>query len=542
MKKSVIILLLLGILLVSPLILAKEQAQTYSGFNRFTNDVKMFFASGNNKVKLALEIREKEIDSAISNSQNQNEKDAIKNLERAHKKLQVVREKISLDVADEVKESVDEIVNKIKDKEDLSDNFEVYVLEEEKTQLTAELIKKTFEWCKELASEDYTLMLQEEQCNPDTAISGLEEELKELKNLQEELFVQLMLDIRSCIDDPGTCNCEDNVDIGQKAKCEKMVALAVKCEYKDDENACSELKSMGPVKGDDFAESFVPDFLINLFRKKSYMIDYNIKKSDVPPGCYNENNKPECEQYRHMKETSSKCWDKDGNFLEEKCGEPKDKEPTMQESIPQCYDENNNFLEEKCGEITIVWNEEGLINYLIGKEIDNIINEFENSSEQHQIDINGSLEQTKILEVKGEIGEVEENIKGWVVDHPVGNEGGDDDLTWEIKTEIAKDGEGTGGLTLEIKNEMDVGNNNGDDGLTPEIETDVAGGSNEGNNNVVDEGMIVEDGINDIIKEGGENQIDKPPKDKEDVSPPVDDFVNVVDEDENPSEHGTVGD
>ncbi|GAJ19696.1 unnamed protein product, partial [marine sediment metagenome] len=187
-------------------------------------------------------------------------------------------------------------------------------------------------------------MLQEEECNPDTAIPGLEEELKELKKLQEELFVKLMLDIRSCIDDPGTCNCEDVSDTSEKAKCEKMIALAVQCEYKDDQEACSQMLSLRPP-----AESFVPDFLIDLFRKKSYMIDYDIEKSDVPPECYNENTKPECEQYRHLKEISAKCWDKEGNWDEEECGGPKEKEVTMQESIPQCYDENNNFLEEKCG-------------------------------------------------------------------------------------------------------------------------------------------------------------------------------------------------
>ncbi|MEA3378801.1 MAG: hypothetical protein U9Q69_04130, partial [Nanoarchaeota archaeon] len=59
-------------LLVLPLVLAQEQSQTYYGFNRFTDNVKMFFTSGDNKVGLALEIREKEVDSAIINSQNQN--------------------------------------------------------------------------------------------------------------------------------------------------------------------------------------------------------------------------------------------------------------------------------------------------------------------------------------------------------------------------------------------------------------------------------------------------------------------------------------
>ena len=540
MKKRVISLLLLGILLVALLVSAQEQAQTYSGFDRFIDDVKITFSSGDNKVKLALEIREKEVDSAIGNIKNQETDKAVKNLERAQKKLQLVQEKVSLDTVEEIKISVKEITNKINNENNLPKEFDEYILEEEKTQLAAELTKKIFEWCKELAKEDYTLMLQEEQCNPDTAPPGLQKELKELKNLQEELFVKLMLDIRSCIDDPGTCNCEDVSDTSEKAKCEKMIALAVKCEYKDDQEACSQMKSMRPP-----AKSFVPDFLMNLFKEKEGMIDYNIEKSDVPLECYNENDKPECEQYRHMKETA-KCWDKEGNWLEEECPGPKEKGPTIEESIPECYDENNIFLTEKCGKITMVRNEEGLINYLIGKEIDNIIDEFENKSEQHQIDVEGTLGQTKVQEIKEEIEGLEGQIKERTFAE--GTEGtgepGED-----IKTVVVEEGKG----------------GTGDDGLTPEVKTDVAGG-NGGDNNVVDEGgmasgtsgtsiddTIVSDDVDEtppeepenVIDEGtnvveeGENQVEAGPneKDNEDVTPEP----NVVDDTVDPGPEGIVG-
>ena len=64
MKKGVLIILLLGMLFISPLV----QAQTYSGFNRFTDNVRLTFSGGDNKVRLDLEIREKEISSAINNT------------------------------------------------------------------------------------------------------------------------------------------------------------------------------------------------------------------------------------------------------------------------------------------------------------------------------------------------------------------------------------------------------------------------------------------------------------------------------------------
>ncbi len=432
MKGGIIALLFISILLISPLVQAQTSSE-YSGFNRFTDNLKMFFASGDNKVRLALEIREKEINSAIENSQNQDEEDAIKNLERAHKKLQLVQEKVSLDTADEVEESVDEIIGQIEGEENLSDNFDVYVLEEKKTQLIAGLTKEIFEMCKRLAKEDYTLMLQEEKCNQDTAPEWLQEELKELKRLQRRLFIKLMLDIRSCIDDPGTCNCEDVSDVNEKAQCEKMIALAVQCEYKNDQEACDKMIALRPP-----ATSFIPDFLMNLFREKEGMIDDGIEHSDgVPEECGNENTKPECEQYRHLKETSAKCWDAEGNWDEEECGGPEG-EVTMQESIPQCYDEVGIFLTEICGEITMIENEDGLINYIIGTEVDNVIDEFEDGYG------NESLGQTEVWEIEEGIMDIEGDIQGWVVDHPAMEVDGDDGLTWQIKTNGDYDVAGNG--------------------------------------------------------------------------------------------------
>lgn len=144
------IILLLGILLVSPLIFAEEQEQTqeqtqeqmetYAGFDRFVDNVKMFFSFGDKKVMMALEIREKEINSAMVNTRNADDEDADKNLKMAWKRLQFVQEKISLNVAEEVKENSRELRQNIINEGDLTEEFEVYVLEEEKTGLTAEWV------------------------------------------------------------------------------------------------------------------------------------------------------------------------------------------------------------------------------------------------------------------------------------------------------------------------------------------------------------------------------------------------------------------
>ncbi len=218
MKKEVIILILLGILLLSPLVLAQEESQTYSGVNRFVDNIKLAFSGGDNKVNLALEIREKEVNSAITNVQN--EKKAIQNLEKAKEKLQIVQEKVSLNTSEEVKTNTKKMIDKVNEDETLPDYFDEYILEEKATQATAVLTEKTYEYCSELAKEDFALMLKNEECNPKTAPEPLKDDLEKLRDLQERMFVKLMLEIRSCMDDPGTCNCENNFDSEEKVKCE----------------------------------------------------------------------------------------------------------------------------------------------------------------------------------------------------------------------------------------------------------------------------------------------------------------------------------
>jgi len=133
------VLFVVGILLVSSLVLAQEQEEIYSGFGRLVDDVRMFFALGDNRVMLASEIREKEVYSALVNN-GRDEEAMSDNLENAWKKLQVVQQKVSSDTAEEVKRSSIEVRERIMEKENLPKDFEVYALEEEKTGLTAEWV------------------------------------------------------------------------------------------------------------------------------------------------------------------------------------------------------------------------------------------------------------------------------------------------------------------------------------------------------------------------------------------------------------------
>lgn len=141
MKKEVIVLLLLGILFVLPFVSAQEQAQAYSGFERFIDNTRMFFTFGNDgKVALSLEIKNKEVNSAIVNTKTENKEEAEKNLERAWEKLQFIQEKVSVNTAEEVKQNSERLRENIRTQENLPETFEVYALEEEKTGLTAEWV------------------------------------------------------------------------------------------------------------------------------------------------------------------------------------------------------------------------------------------------------------------------------------------------------------------------------------------------------------------------------------------------------------------
>lgn len=136
--KGVVVILLLGMLLISSLVWAGVEARDYSGFDRLVDNVKMFFSFEDGKVRLALEIREREIGSAMNNFENGDEDGALENLERARERLQFVQERVSVETSDDVMASVDEVVSGLDD--GISDDFDLYKLEEEKTGLVAELV------------------------------------------------------------------------------------------------------------------------------------------------------------------------------------------------------------------------------------------------------------------------------------------------------------------------------------------------------------------------------------------------------------------
>jgi hypothetical protein len=246
MKKgaaSFIFLTAITLLLVSMPIVS---AQTYSGFSKFVDNIKLVFSSGEGKVMLALEIREKELNSAIENAKVGNNEDAIKNLEAAKDKLKIVQKRISPDVAEEVRSNVGEIEKRINENKNVNlettQYFNEYLKEEEKTKLFVNLSEKTFDYCKELASQNYDLMIKDEKCKSYSWMEGIVRERVEEERAED--IEKIKKEVSACMNNPKECNCDEISLASEKSNCEKYKSSAVRCEFQGDSSACGRIKDI----------------------------------------------------------------------------------------------------------------------------------------------------------------------------------------------------------------------------------------------------------------------------------------------------------
>jgi len=235
---TAIALLLISVPIVS--------AQTYSGFEKFVDNIKLVFSSGDGKVKLALEIREKEINSAIENAKAGNNEDAVKNLESAKAKLKIVQDRISPNVADEVRSSVQNAENKINENKNVNSEttqyFNEYLTEEEKTKLSVNLSEKVLDYCKELALQNYDLMIKDEKCSSYSWMESIVTERVEKEKSQSTENIKKA--VSACMNNPKQCNCDEISLASEKASCEKYKASAVRCEFQGDSSACKEIENI----------------------------------------------------------------------------------------------------------------------------------------------------------------------------------------------------------------------------------------------------------------------------------------------------------
>lgn len=255
---SFIISLSIALFLISmPLV----SAQTYSGFEKFTDTVKLFFSRGDGKAELALEIREKEVDSAISNLESGNTEKAAKNLNSASEKLAIVQTLASPDISDDVKSNIEEVEKKINEDNADYELLNEYLPEEEKTKLSMEVSEKVFSYCDELAMQDYESMQEDEKCK---SYAWMENKIKQrLTEEQEKASTEIEAQIQICMNNPKECNCENVNLLSEKTKCEEYKSLAIKCEFQNDDSACEEVKMFKPqdTEKDDIEKQIIEKYL-----------------------------------------------------------------------------------------------------------------------------------------------------------------------------------------------------------------------------------------------------------------------------------------
>ncbi|PIN77894.1 hypothetical protein COV15_01210 [Candidatus Woesearchaeota archaeon CG10_big_fil_rev_8_21_14_0_10_34_12] len=234
---SLVILLSITLLFVSMPVVS---AQTYSGFSKFTDSIRLFFSSGDNKANLALDIREKEVNSAISNLEAGDTKNAEKNLNSASEKLKIVQILASPDISADVKENIDGVENKIRETKGDYELLDNYLSEEEKTKLSMDISEKVFSYCDELAMQDYALMQKDEKCK---SYAWMENKIKQrLNEEQENSKGEIETQVQACMNNPKECNCDNIKLLSEKTKCEEYKSLAIKCEFQNDNSACEKIK------------------------------------------------------------------------------------------------------------------------------------------------------------------------------------------------------------------------------------------------------------------------------------------------------------
>ena len=354
MKKSVVSFVFLtavAFLLISMPIVS---AQTYSGFEKFMNNIKLVFSRGDNKVMLALDIREKELNSAMYNLESGDETKAKKEIESAINMLKIVQSKTTPEIADEVKSNIAETGPKINENLNL-EFFEKYLTEEQKTKLIIEHSEKILEYCEELAKQDYDLMLKDEKCQ-NNAPDWLEDEVNNrIEEVQKQDSEEIKKQVEISMNNPKNADCDEISLTSKRTKCEKFKALAVRCEFQSDESACKEIgmfKDVQTNEREDYEQEilnkYVPaecteagirdgeeckKFLITLYKPESECMENGqvldneacgkklINEDKIPQECIKNGETVSAEECENVMKEKSKPSDEEFKLMSGECKE-----------------------------------------------------------------------------------------------------------------------------------------------------------------------------------------------------------------------------
>ncbi len=276
-------------------------------FDKVVDEVQLRLASGEEKTKKALEIKEERLAEAAVMIGKNDSKGAVSALELAKKATQTAQDDIAPELEKETNEKVRKaakllsgLQEKLPDQgwEGVEKAIDGQLSEEEKVRVSLLVAKSRLSYCDTLAKQDFDLMKQDELCQIEKAPGWLKERVEgEFQTREESAKRQIVYAVSKCIIDPKKCDCSEIPVSKHSQDCEVKKALAIKCEYENDNNACAELGSQS-------VEGLLPEFIgendkatvLEALRQKEQEMFDKIK----PPECEAVDDMSEC--FKIMKE------------------------------------------------------------------------------------------------------------------------------------------------------------------------------------------------------------------------------------------------
>ncbi len=261
-------------------------------FDKIVDDVQLALAQGDDKTRKALEIKEERIAEASVMVDKKKPDAAQSALELAKKAAEQAQKDLSPDLEKETNENVRRaakllsgLEEKLSDKEweEAKKAFDAQLSEEEKVRVALLVSKSRLSYCDSIAREDFDLMKGDELCQIEKAPEWLRGKVEgEFKAREENARKQILDSVSTCIVDPKKCDCSQ-IPVGKHSQsCEVKKALAIRCEYENDDTACIELSSE---KLEDFLPEFVGEegkqTLLTHLRQKEQQMFERFK----PPEC-----------------------------------------------------------------------------------------------------------------------------------------------------------------------------------------------------------------------------------------------------------------
>lgn len=270
-------------------------------FDKVVDDIQLSLAKGEDKNKKAFEIKEERIAEAAVMMDKKKPEAAIDALELATK----ASEQAQTDLAPELEKETNEKVRraakllaglqeKLPDQgwEGVEKAIDAQLSEEEKVRVALLVSKSRLSYCDAIAKQDFDIMKQDELCQIEKAPQWLKERVEGEFKSREDNARSLILDtVGQCIVDPKQCDCSQ-IPVGKHSQsCEVKKALAIRCEYENDHDACAELSS-------ESIEDFLPEFVgeegkatvLDTLRQKEQQMFEKFR----PPECASVSDFKEC--------------------------------------------------------------------------------------------------------------------------------------------------------------------------------------------------------------------------------------------------------